>query len=390
MQITRKRRRLALAVPAVVAVAALAACSSGSGGSSAAGGSTAKSSGSTSVLQKLGTAPETSSLSMPATAVSAADGPLEFTVADGYFTKKGLSVTVPLSAEAQVKDAVATGSAPLDDLAGSDVLDLYAKGEGIETIGCTAASNGFYVYAKKGVTTSSLAGTSVGVPSLDGAPQFAMDYFSSTHGTDPSKLTFTPLGSIPNVLAALESGRIDVALLSTPFNLRAAADGFQSIGYAVGPPTPYVVNTSWAQKNGATITNWIEAFVQGTWAYLTDKQAAEAELAKFLDLNPANATDAKTLAASYSNYLPPVTEPLGECTAASFEPYVKYFPASEQSQLKNLSGLVDNQYVQQLWNSGFYASMQSKYGAVPGLTLKQVALDQPSIVDVNGRPAAAS
>jgi ABC-type nitrate/sulfonate/bicarbonate transport system substrate-binding protein len=387
MQITRRRRRLALAVPLVVALAAATACSSGSG-SAAAGGSTAKSSATT--LQKLGTAPETASLSMPATAVSAADGPLEFTVDNGYFTKEGLSVTVPLSAEAQVKDAVGTGSAPLDDLAGSDVLDLYAKGYGIETIGCTAASNGFYVYAKKGVTASSLAGTSVGVPSLDGAPQFAMDYFSSAHGTDPSKLTFTPLGSIPNVLAALESGRIDVALLSTPFNLKAAAAGFQDLGYAVGPPTPYVVNTGWAQKNGATITDWIEAFVQGTWAYLTDKSAAEAVLAKFLSLNPANAADAKTLAASFNNYLPPVTEPLGECKASSFAPYVKYFPAAEQAQLKNLSGLVNNQYIEQLWNSGFYKTMQSEYGAVPGLTLQQVAIDQPSLVDANGHPAASS
>jgi ABC-type nitrate/sulfonate/bicarbonate transport system substrate-binding protein len=267
---------------------------------------------------------------------------------------------------------------------------LYAKGYGIETIGCTAASNGFYVFAKKGVTTASLGGTTVGVPSLDGAPQFAMDYFSSSHGTDPSKLTFTPLGSIPNVLAALDSGRIDIALLSTPFNLRAAADGFQSLGYAVGPPTPYVVNTAWAKKNGATITAWIEAFVQGTWSYLTDKKAAEAVLAKFLSLNSADAADAKTLAASYTNYLPPVTEPLGECSAASFEPYLKYFPASEQAQLKNIGGLINNQYIEQLWKSGFYASTQSKYGAVPGLTLQQVALDQPSLVDANGRPAAAS
>jgi ABC-type nitrate/sulfonate/bicarbonate transport system substrate-binding protein len=376
----QRRRRLAFALPALVTIAALTACSSSS---SVASGSSASS------LQKLGTAPETTSLSMPATAVSAADGPLEFTVAGGYFAKKGLTVTVPLSAEAQVKDAVASGAAPLDDLAGSDALDLYAKGYGIETIGCTAASNGFYVFAKKGVTTSTLAGATVGVPSLDGAPQFAMDYFSSSHGTDPSKLTFTPLGSIPNVLAALESGRIDIALLSTPFNLRAAADGFTSLGYAVGPPTPYVVSSSWAAKNGATITDWIEAFVQGTWAYLTDKKAAEAELAKFLDLNPANAADAKTLAASYDNYLPPVTEPLGECTAASFAPYVKYFPASEQAQLKNISGLVNNQYIEQLWKSGFYAKMQSQYGPVPGLTLQQVALDQPSLVDANGRPAAA-
>lgn len=379
----KRRRRLAFAVPAALALVILTACGSGSGGSGAAAAGTTS-------PEKLGTAPETSSLSMPATAVSAADGPLEYTVDSGYFTRKGLAVTVPLSAEAQVKDAVATGNAPLDDLAGSDVLDLYAKGQGVETIGCTAASNGFYVYAKKGVTTGSLSGTTVGVPSLDGAPQFAMDYFSSAHGTNPSKLTFTPLGSIPNVLAALESGRIDVALLSTPFNLKAAAAGFTDLGYAVGPPTPYVANTGWAAKNGATITAFIEAFAQGTWAYLTDKKAAEAELSKFLKLNPANAQDAKTLAASWNNYLPPVTEPLGECSAASFEPYVKYFPAAEQAQLKNLSGLVNNQYIEQLWKSGFYTKLQSRYGPVPGLTLRQVVLHQPSLVDSGGRPAAAS
>lgn len=379
----KRWRRLASAVSAALALAILTACGSGSGGSGAAAAGTTS-------PEKLGTSPETSSLSMPATAVSAADGPLEYTVDSGYFTKKGLTVTVPLSAEAQVKDAVATGNAPLDDLAGSDVLDLYAKGQGVETIGCTAASNGFYVYAKKGVITGSLSGTSVGVPSLDGAPQFAMDYFSSTHGTNPSKLTFTPLGSIPNVLAALESGRIDVALLSTPFNLKAAAAGFTDLGYAVGPPTPYIVNTGWAAKNGATITAFIEAFAQGTWAYLTDKKAAESELSKFLKLNPANAQNAKTLAASWNNYLPPVTEPLGECSAASFAPYVKYFPAAEQAQLKNLSGLVNNQYIEQLWKSGFYSKLQSQYGPVPGLTLQQVVLHQPSLVDSDGRPAAAS
>jgi ABC-type nitrate/sulfonate/bicarbonate transport system substrate-binding protein len=326
---------------------------------------------------------------MPATAVSAADGPLEYTVAKDYFAQKGLKVTVALSAEAQVKDAVATGSAPLDDLAGSDVLDLYAKGQGVETIGCTSASNGFYAYARKGVTTSSLAGKSIGVPSLDGAPQFAMDYFSGSHGTSPSKLTFTPLGSIPNVLAALESGRIDIALLSTPFNLKAAAAGFTDLGYAVGPPTPYVVNKSWAAKNGGTITSWIEAFDNGTWDYLTHQSAAESELASFLRLNPSNAADAKTLAASWSNYLPPVTEPLGECQASSFAPYVQYFPASEQAQLKNLGSLVDNQYVEQLWKSGFYSKLQSRYGPIPGLTVQQVALNQPSLVDKDGRPAAS-
>ncbi len=382
----RRRRGLtvALAAPAALAVAALAAC--GSGSSAAPSGGT----GSGAAAAASGTTPETSSLSMPATAVSAATGPLEFTVDQGLFSEQGLSVTVPLSAEAQVKDAVATGAAPLDDLAGSDVLDLLAKGQHVQTIGCTAASNGFYVYAKKGVTVAGLAGESVGVPSLNGAPQVSMDYFADSNGTDPAKLTFTPLGSIPNVLAALESGRIDVALLSTPFNLKAAAAGFDDLGYAVGPPTPYIVNSDWAAKNGTTITNWMKAFIAGTWQYFTDKKAAQGELAKFLKLNPANAADAKSLNASFNNYLPPITEPLGECQVSSFTPYVKYFPAAEQAQLKDLSGLVNNSYVEQLYKSGYYQQMQATYGAFPTLSAAQIALNQPKLVNRGGKPAVAS
>lgn len=340
-------------------------------------------------LQPLGTAPETTSLSQPATAVSAADGPIEFALHDGSFAAKGLTVSVPLSAEAQVKEAVVTGGAPLDNLAGSDALDLYAQGYPIQAIGCTSANVGFYVFARKGVTARRLAGTTVGVPSLDGAPQFAMDDFAARHGVNPARVTFTPLGSIPNVLAALEAGRIDVGLLSTPFNLRAKADGLASLGFAIGPPSPYVVNTGWAAKNGATITSWIEAFVQGTWAYYTDKKAAEAVLASFLGLNPAGPKDAATLSASFKNYLPPVSEPLGECSAANFAPYLRFFPAQEQARLRNLGRFIDNRYVTQLARSGFYARQQARYGPVPGLTLQQVIASQPPLAGP-GRQAARS
>jgi ABC-type nitrate/sulfonate/bicarbonate transport system substrate-binding protein len=216
-----------------------------------------------------------------------------------------------------------------------------------------------------------------------------MDDFAARHGVNPARVTFTPLGSIPNVLAALEAGRIDVGLLSTPFNLRAKADGLTSLGFAIGPPSPYVVNTGWAAKNGATITSWIEAFVQGTWAYYTDKKAAEAVLASFLGLNPAGPKDAATLSASFKNYLPPVSEPLGECSAANFAPYLRFFPAQEQARLRNLGRFIDNRYVTQLARSGFYARQQARYGPVPGLTLQQVIASQPPLAGT-GRRAARS
>jgi ABC-type nitrate/sulfonate/bicarbonate transport system substrate-binding protein len=316
---------------------------------------------------------------MPATAVSAADGPIELTIDNGIFKSFGLKVSVPLSAEAQVKSAVATGSAPLDNLAGSDAMDLYAKSHSIKTIGCTAPNVGFYLYAKKSLgSVSSLVGQTVGVPSLNGAPQFAVEDALAKKGDDPSKVTFVPIGSIPNVLAALESGKVSAAALSTPFNLKAEAAGFTDLGYYLAPASPYVVNTKWAASNSGTITAFLKAFATGGWSYQTNQAAAEKVLAPFLELDPSSATDKKALAASYANYQPPVTEPIGECSAADFQPFVKFFPAAEQHQLADLGPMIDNSYVEKLAKSGFYKHLAHKYGPIHGVTVNQIIGHQPT------------
>ena len=64
--------------------------------------------------------------------------------------------------------------------------------------------------------------------------------------------------------------------------------------------------------------------------------------------------------------------------------------AAEQAQLKDLSGLVNNSYVQQLYKAGYYQQLQAKYGAFPTLSVQQIALNQPKLVNRNGKPAAAS
>jgi ABC-type nitrate/sulfonate/bicarbonate transport system substrate-binding protein len=366
------------AAAATVALAACGSSSSSSGGSSSTT-ATASASGSTSASSSGTSAPETSSLSLPSTAVSATDGPIELTIDQGIFKSFGLKVSVPLSAEAQVKSAVATGAAPLDYLAGSDAMDLYAKSHSIKTIGCTAPNVGFYLYAKKSLgSVSSLAGQTIGVPSLNGAPQFSVENALSKAGVAPSKVTFVPIGSIPDVLAALESGHVAAAALSTPFNLKAQAAGFTDLGYFLAPASPYVVNTKWAASNSGTITAFLKAFATGGWDYETNETAAEKVLAPFLQLDPSTAAGKAALAASYANYQPPVQEPIGECSASDFTPFVKFFPAAEQKQLANLAPMIDNSYVEQLAKSGFYQQLNKKYGPIKGVTVSQIISHQPT------------
>jgi hypothetical protein len=58
-------------------------------------------------------APETPTITYPLTGVSAGSGGLVFSVQDGFFTKYGLSVTVPSSSEGPVKDGIAAGTFPI-------------------------------------------------------------------------------------------------------------------------------------------------------------------------------------------------------------------------------------------------------------------------------------
>lgn len=351
---TRFRRRWLAAAVAPLVLSLAAACGGTTGSATTHGGTT--------------------DLTVPAGSVSAAQGSFQYTIVKGYFARNGLNVTTPLSAEGQLKAAVVAGSVDFDQLAGGDVMDLYAKHVGIRAVACTASNTGYYLYAAKGTgSVAALAGRTVGVPSLGGAPQVAMEAYLASKGLAPDAVKFVALGSIPNVLTALTSGRVDSGLLSTPFNSKADAAGLPDLGYATGPPTPYIVNAAWAQANPKIVTAIIRSLAEGTWAYQSDKPGAISVLAKFLSLDPSKPADKAALNRSFDAYLPPVQAPPGRCDASDFAPYVKYQAASEQGALANLGPLFDNSYVDGLDKQGFYTGLQQKYGPLPkGTTLTQV------------------
>jgi ABC-type nitrate/sulfonate/bicarbonate transport system substrate-binding protein len=314
--------------------------------------------------------PESTSVTYPLTGVSAGSGGLVYAVKKGYFTKYGLSVSVPSSSEGPIKSGVASGSIPIDGVAGSDVLDLQGHNEPVEMVACAVgtAPSGFHMIVDSSISSPSQipAGAKIGVPSLLGAPEFAADYFFTQHGINPNKFTYVPLGSIPDVLAALEAGHISVAPLSVPFDLQAEAKGFKDLGIGQAPPTPVTVNKSWAQKHPNTILAFLKGYIDGVWYYDTHEKQALPVLANFLGDDLTSPTVAKQIQTAYSQYLPPSTSVFGLCNANQFNPYVKYFPAAEQKSI-NSQSLINNTFVDDLSKAGFYKTLESKYGPLKGV-----------------------
>jgi ABC-type nitrate/sulfonate/bicarbonate transport system substrate-binding protein len=307
------------------------------------------------------------------TGVSAGSGTIVYSASQGFFAKYGLSVTTPASSEGPVKDGIASGSFPLEGVAGSDVLDLQGHGYRVEMVACAVGTNpgGFHIMVAPSVASvlQIPANATIGVPSLLGAPQFAADRFLFNNGWNLAKVqaaNYVPLGSIPTVLAALESGQIQVAPLSSPFYLQAEAKGFKDLGTAISPPTPVTVLKSWGKKNSNTITDFLKGYIDGAWNYDTHSSLALPVLANFLGDNLSNPTQAALVQAGYSQNLPPVGGIFGQCHPQYYQPYLKFLSAADQKKV-NLSTLINNSYVNAIKASGFYAKIEKEYGPLKGI-----------------------
>jgi ABC-type nitrate/sulfonate/bicarbonate transport system substrate-binding protein len=77
-------------------------------------------------------------------------------------------------------------------------------------------------------------GTTVATTGLVATPTYAARMMARAHGLNPDKdLIFIATGDVATSLTALQSGAVEVAMLSVPFNFKAEELGFRNLGSAV-------------------------------------------------------------------------------------------------------------------------------------------------------------
>ena len=209
--------------------------------------------------------------------------------------------------------------------------------------------------------------TRLGVSTLTGATGIATLQYLAANGLTSSDVNVVPLGSVPNQLAALISGRLDAALLSYPFyQSAAAAGGLHRIGDAPAPPVIIAAATDWAKTNHNTIMAYLKGNTEGLVAYATDRTAALPVLARLLRLNLDDATQSATVKEGYQLYHASYT-PYQQCAKETFNELVPYLTPDAQATLNKPVQYIDNSYLQELAGSSFYTKLTKKYGAFPGI-----------------------
>jgi NitT/TauT family transport system substrate-binding protein len=233
---------------------------------------------------------------------SALEWPLYIGISKGFFAEKGIKldmITAPSSAS--VQQWLTAGSVMIGTGGLADPIRAIDKGAKISLLRIEAQSAPYGLMAKPGIKSiAALRGKTI---SLGGPKDITRIYFERmavTQGIKRGDYDQIYAGATASRFAALQSGVVDAAILTPPFNFRAEAANYTNLGYAADyvkdfPFTGYAVNTDWGRKNKPLLQNFLAAITRSVDWFSADANREEA-----IDImTAASSTDRRDVALTY-------------------------------------------------------------------------------------------
>jgi NitT/TauT family transport system substrate-binding protein len=216
--------------------------------------------------------------------------PLWVTQDKGFFRKNGLDVQVILiESGTTTAQALVAGDISFATLAGPAVIQSNLRGADTVMIAGIVNTLTFQLFTEKGITRpDQFRGKSVGVTRYGSATDFAMRYALDKYGLDANKeVAILQLGNVPALLAAMEAGKIQGAMLSAPTSLRAKKMGYpmladlQMLGLEY-QHTSVATSRALIKSKPDLVRDFMRAYIEGIhYAKMHRKETLEV-LAKYL------------------------------------------------------------------------------------------------------------
>ncbi|HLH26099.1 MAG TPA: ABC transporter substrate-binding protein [Chloroflexota bacterium] len=278
------------APPAASSGAPSGAASSGSGTAPGAGG--------------VATTPAPVAIKVAFSQVAAAFAPVLLAQEQGLFTKYGLDAEVaqlpkPSDIQSLVSGDVqftVDGSAAVDAIAGGANLVYVAVPLPIYTQG---------LFGQPGFQkVSDLVGTTIGATSQGGSSDYALRTLLLKEGVDPSQVSISYLRDDAGILAAVETGALQSAILTPPNTLRAREAGLSEIVNTVPLKlrtinNAIIVRRDYAQQHEDVVLNFLRAYMEAIKELKTNTEVGKATVSRFTKLTePALLDESYGIAAS--------------------------------------------------------------------------------------------
>jgi len=198
-------------------------------------------------------------------------------------------------------------------LVSGDTPLIQASGPGIVSLGLSGADP---VYVVGGITTldywlmtqpqiksaEQLRGGSIAVARFGGAADFVARYALARLGLNPGKdVTIMQVGSTPERLAALQTGRVQGTVFPPPASFLAQKRGFYLLADVTSLGLAYqhqggVTTRRFLRERPDVVRNFVKSYIEATHRTKTDRKEGLRILAKYLRIS-----DKETLEQTYES-----------------------------------------------------------------------------------------
>jgi ABC-type nitrate/sulfonate/bicarbonate transport system substrate-binding protein len=243
----------------------------------------------------------------------------------GFFKEQGLEIKLVRMAGDVMVRAVTSGNVAFGTAFSSGALGA-ASGLPVKIVVGTLQKPIFTLYARpesRVKRTRDLKGKKVGVTGFGTATDHAARTILHHHGLEPARdVALIPLKSIPNLLAGIQSGSVDAAILFPPYSFRAEKAGMVKLDYLGDilemPNSGIFTSDDILKKDRDLLRKFLSATVKGIAFLLNDRQKDQnvALMMNYFKL------DKDTAEASY-NFIRSVHTPHGILSDASMKKFIE-------------------------------------------------------------------
>ncbi len=229
-------------------------------------------------------------LTIAFSSVSANMAPLWITQERGFFRKYGLDVQlVFIESGSTTVQSLISKEVAFAQMAGAGVLQSRLRGSDVVLIAGFLNTMDYQLMVDKNITRpDQLKGKTMAVSRFGSSSDFATRYALDKFGLVPDKdVTILEIGSQPARFAALESGKIQAAMVAIPLTRRAKTLGFHALAdlQMLGleyQHTGLATTDALIRARPDLVRNVMKAYVEGIHYYKTRRAGSLGILAKYL------------------------------------------------------------------------------------------------------------
>ena len=305
--------------------------------------------------------------------ISGTMAPLWITFDRGLFRKYGLDVNlVFIESGSTTAQSLVTKQVAFAQMAGAGVLQSRLRGSDLIMIAGFLNTMDYQLMVDSDITRpDQLKGRTLAVSRFGSSSDFATRYALERFGLVPERdVTILEIGSQPARFAALESGKIQAAMVAVPLTAKAKALGFHTLAdlQMLGleyQHTGLATTRELIRSRPDLVRNVLKAYVEGIHYYKTHRDESLAILAKYM-----HASDPTILTELYDNLGLTLTPQKPYPTLRGIEIMLRELaPKDPRAARAKADEFVNLSFVKELDDSGFIDRL---YTARPALAMERV------------------